>query len=108
MLTAPSGHALSSVLAPPAGGLLGHRFLTFNCVIRVNQIEVSRDKNVGEDERSLHTPERVIAFRKAVATGFPGAKMTWALSWLALNDTTDNYKKIRELIKGYHHQYGDD
>ena len=40
--------------------LMGNRFLTFNAVIRVNQIEVSRDKNVGEDERSLHTPARVI------------------------------------------------
>ena len=30
---------------------MGNRFLTFNAVIRVNQIEVARDKNVGEDER---------------------------------------------------------
>jgi len=29
-------------------GLTGNRFLTFNAVIRVNQIEVSRDKNVGD------------------------------------------------------------
>jgi hypothetical protein len=78
-------------------GLMGNRFLTFNAVIRVNQIEVSRNRNVGEDERALHTPERVTAFRKAVEDGFPGAKMTWALSWLALQDTTTNYKEIRKL-----------
>lgn len=88
--------------------LMGNRFLTFNCVIRVNQIEVARDRNVGEDERSLHTPERVINYRKAVAKGLPGAKITWALSWLALHDTTDNYRRIRKLVAGYHEQYGDE
>jgi hypothetical protein len=88
--------------------LMGHRFLTFNTVIRVNQIEVARDKNVGNDERNLHTPERVIAFRKAVEAGFPGARITWSFSWLALHDTTANYRKIRELVVGYHHKYGDD
>jgi hypothetical protein len=96
---------------PPAGkeaSLMGNRFLTFNTVIRVNQIEVSRDRNVGEDERSLHTPDRVINFREAIAKGLPGAKITWALSWLALHDTTDNYRRIRKLVAGYHYQYGDE
>lgn len=90
------------------GDLMGTRFLTFNTIIRVNQIEVTRDRNVGMDERSMHTPERVIAFREAVSSEFPGARITWAFSWLALHDTSDNYKKIRELVVGYHHQYGDD
>ncbi|MDR0844128.1 MAG: DUF3863 domain-containing protein [Tannerella sp.] len=88
--------------------LMGHRYLTFNTVIRVNQIEVARDKNEGVDERNEHTPERVIAFRKAVEAGFPGARITWSFSWLALHDTTANYRKIRELVAGYHHLYGDD
>ena len=88
--------------------LMGHRFLTFNTIIRVNQIEVSRNKNVGEDERSLHTPARVIAFRNAIEAAFPGAKITWAFSWLALHDTTANYSKIRELVVGYHYKYGDE
>lgn len=88
--------------------LMGNRFLTFNAVIRVNQIEVARDKNVGEDERALHTPDRVKAFRNAVEEGFPGAKMTWALSWLALQDTTANYREIRKLVVSYHYKYGDD
>jgi hypothetical protein len=95
----------------PAGkdlSLMGNRFLTFNTVIRVNQIEVSRDRNVGEDERSLHTPERVVNFRNAIAKGLPGAKITWALSWLALHDTTDNYRQIRKLVAGYRYQYGDE
>jgi hypothetical protein len=88
--------------------LMGQRFLTFNAVIRVNQIEVSRDKNVGEDERALHTPERVIKYREAIEDGFPGARITWAFSWLALNDTTASYRKIRDLVVGYHNKYGDD
>jgi len=88
--------------------LMGHRFLTFNTVIRVNQIEVSRDRNVGEDERALHTPAKVVAFRNAVAEGFPGGKMTWSFSWLALQDTSANYREIRKLVVGYHYKYGDD
>jgi len=59
----------------------GESLLTFNCVIRVNRSEVARDRNVGEDERSLHNTERAINFRKAFLRG-PGAKMTWALSCL--------------------------
>ncbi len=88
--------------------LVGNRFLTFNAVIRVNQIEVSRNKNLGYDERKLHTPERVIKFREAIETGFPGAKITWAFSWLALHDTTVDYVKIRELVVGYHYHFGDE
>lgn len=88
--------------------LMGNRFLTFNTIIRVNQIEVTRNKNLGEDERSAHTPERVIAFREAISSEYPDARITWAFSWLALHDETENYRKIRELIVGYHHQYGDD
>lgn len=88
--------------------LMGNRFLTLNTVIRVNQIEVSRDRNVGEDERSMHTPQRVIAFREAIAKGLPGAKITWAFSWLALHDTSGNYRQIRKIVTGYHYQYGDE
>lgn len=88
--------------------LMGNRFLTFNTVIRVNQIEVTRNKNVGEDERTLHTPDRVKKFRDAIEAGFPGARITWAFSWLALHDTSANYLQIRELVVGYHYKYGDE
>jgi hypothetical protein len=93
---------------PDSVTLMGHRYLTFNTVIRVNQIEVSRNRNVGEDERELHTPEKVIKFRNAIEAGFPGARITWALSWLALHDTTSNYRTIRKLICSYHFKYGDE
>ena len=91
-----------------ANQLMGNRFLTFNSVIRVNQIEVSRFEKKGEDERNLHTPGKLIEFRSAIEKGFPGAKITWAFSWLALHDTTFNYRKIRELVVGYHEKYGDE
>jgi hypothetical protein len=88
--------------------LIGNRFLTFCSVIRVNQIEAARDKNLGEDEAARHTPENVQAFRAAFEAGWPGGRMTWALSWRALHDERSNYRAIRKLVAGYHDQYGDE
>ena len=45
------------------------RFLTFNTVVRVNQIEVARDRNEGNDESTIHTPAAAEAFRAAIAEG---------------------------------------
>jgi hypothetical protein len=101
--SAPAAAATPSL--PP---LLGNRFLTFNTVIRVNQIEVTRNRNAGEDEGRDHTAESVRALRDAFERGWPGGRMTWALSWLALQDERPNYKAIRELVVGYHQQYGDE
>ena len=86
----------------------GNRFFTFNSVIRVNQIEVARDRTEGFDEREFHTPEAVARMRQAVADGWPGAKMTWALSWLALFDESQAYRDIRSLVRTYHDTLGDD
>jgi hypothetical protein len=94
---------------PAPKELMGHRFITLNTVIRVNQIEVARNRNAGWDESKVHhTPEAVIAFRKAVEDGCPEARITWAFSWLALQDTSANYRKIREIVVGYHKSHGDD
>jgi hypothetical protein len=101
-----AGQQIKRVQTPDK--LMGHRYLTFNTVIRVNQIEVSRDRNAGHDERARHTPERVKSFREAVEAGFSGARITWAFSWLALHDTTANYRQIRALVADYHRKYGDD
>ncbi len=99
---------LSGANRKNSGQLMGNRFLTFNAIIRVNQIEVARDKNVGHDERKLHTPDIVTKFREAIAEGFPEARITWAFSWLALHDTTANYRKIRGIVVGYQKKYGDE
>ena len=88
--------------------LLGNRFLTFNAVVRVNQIEVGRDRDEGNDERDDHAPEIVEAYRAAFEEGMPGGRMTWAMSWRALGDETEQYRTIRRLIRGYADRYGDD
>ena len=88
--------------------LIGNRFLTFNTVIRVNQIEVSRDRVAGTDEGNIHTPELAQLFRQSVQRGWPGGKITWAFSWRALQDQQPNYKAIRDLAAEYHARYGDE
>jgi hypothetical protein len=88
--------------------IMGHRFLTLNTVVCVNSVEVTRDRNIGSDQSRNYTPEAVTTYRRAVETGFPEARITWAFSWRALHDTTANYREIRKIIAGYHRQYGDD
>jgi len=113
--------ALNAVLPPGCKGptaadkkastgdrLVGHRFLTFNSVIRVNQIEVARTRNEGFDEYDRHTPENVRALREALTGGWPGAPMTWAFSWRALHDERERYAALRRLMPEFHDRYGDD
>ncbi|MGA2254714.1 MAG: DUF3863 domain-containing protein [Thermoguttaceae bacterium] len=88
--------------------LVGNRFLTFNTVVRVNQIEVSRDRVDGSDEGNIHTPELAQLFRQSVQRGWPGGKITWAFSWQALQDPRPNYKAIRDLVAECHSRYGDE
>lgn len=88
--------------------LLGHRFLTFNTVVRVNQIEAGRTQLIGQDEAHEHTPEGVEAFRTAIERGWPGARITWAFSWLALQDDRPQYRAIRALVVEYQRRFGDE
>ena len=71
--------------APELKTLKNARIVTINCIIRVNQIECARDRNVGHDEAALHTSEVMKQFRDAVTAGAPNARITWAFSWLALH-----------------------
>ncbi len=87
--------------------LLGNRFLTFATVVRVRQIEMGRDEHEGPDESSIHTPAEARAFREAIEKGWPGARITWAFSWLALNDQRQTYLELKELIVSYHKDFGD-
>jgi hypothetical protein len=97
--------ALKAVDNP--SGLRG-RFVTHVSVVRVNQIEVSPDRSIGEDEVADNRPERIRSRREAFARGCPGGKMTWAISWLALNDSRQQYKDVRRLLASYHDQHGDE
>lgn len=88
--------------------LMGNRFFTFSTVVRVNQIETTRDESDGTDESSVHGPEEARTFREAVEKGWPGARITWAFSWLALKDQRPNYQDLKKLVVSYHEKYGDE
>ena len=74
-----AGTAADGVAFNSNWSVKGKRVININTVIRVNQIEVSRETNRGKDEAHLHTVEAVETFRKAVSDAIPEAKVTWAL-----------------------------
>lgn len=84
------------------------RFLTHVSVVRVNQVEVTPHKSIGEDESADNSPAHIRSRREAFARGCPDGRMTWAVSWLALNDDRQEYKDIRRLLASYHDRYGDE
>lgn len=88
--------------------LLGQRFLTLNTVVRVRQIEVTRDVAHGPDESSIHTPAEARTFREAIEAAWPGARITWAFSWLALHDERPQYRELHALIVSYQKKFGDE
>jgi len=98
-----------STLAYGAGvpGLQG-RYVTHVSIVRVNQIEVTPTRNLGEDEVPDNSVSHIQSRRDAFARGCPGGKMTWAISWLALIDTRQQYKDARRLLASYHDRYGDE
>jgi hypothetical protein len=98
--------ASHNALALPAP--LRGRFVTHVSVVRVNQIEVTPTKNLGEDEAPLNSPDHIRSRRGAFAAGAPNGKMTWAISWLALIDQRQEYKDARRLLASYHDKYGDE
>ena len=106
--------AASLALAPLASNALAApsplrgRFLTHVSIVRVNQIEVTPTRNIGEDESPDNSVDHIRSRREAFARGCPGGKMTWAISWLALNDTRQQYKDARRLLASYHDQFGDE
>ena len=88
--------------------LMGNRFFTFSTLIRVNQIETTRDKNDGVDESVIHSPEAARKFRETIEKCWPGARITWSFSWLALKDQRPNYLDLKKLVVSYHKKYGDE
>ena len=88
--------------------LMGNRYFTLCSIIRVNQIEVSRDTSLGTDESSAHTAAAARLFRETIEKNLPGAKITWALSWLALKDQRENYLELKKQIVFYHNKYDDE
>lgn len=100
---APAALAYAAAPVPLRG-----RFLTHVSVVRVNQIEVTPTRNIGLDEVPDNSIEHIRSRRDAFARGCPNGKMTWAISWLALNDTRQQYKDARRLLADYHDKHGDE
>ncbi len=104
--------AAAMALAPPAvqawPSPLTGRYITHVSVVRVNQIEVTPTRNIGADESPQNSVAHIRARREAFARGCPDGRMTWAISWLALRDTRQEYKDARRLLVDYHHRYGDE
>ena len=98
----------SNALAATAASPLRGRFLTHVSVVRVNQIEVTPTHSIGEDEAADNTPAHIRSRREAFERGCPGGRMSWAISWLALNDNRQQYKDARRLLASYHDRYGDE
>jgi hypothetical protein len=101
----PAHNALAWAAQPSP---LTGRFLTHISLVRVNQIEVTPTRNIGQDESALNTPAHIRSRREAFARGCPKGRMTWAISWLALNDTRKEYVEARRLLASYHDRYGDE
>jgi len=101
--TRPNALAAGMSASPLRG-----RFLTHVSVVRVNQIEVTPTRSIGEDEAADNRPERIRSRREGFERGCPDGKMTWAISWLALHDDRQEYKDARRLLATYHDRYGDE
>jgi hypothetical protein len=103
-----AGNPSNALAATAATSPLRGRFLTHVSVVRVNQIEVTPTHSIGEDEAADNTPAHIRSRREAFERGCPGGRMTWAISWLALNDNRQQYKDARRLLASYHDRYGDE
>ncbi|KAA6459711.1 DUF3863 domain-containing protein [Acidobacteria bacterium AB60] len=103
--TGINAHALKAISS--AGSLTG-RYLTHVSLLRVNQIEVTPTRSIGEDESADNSPARVRSRREAFARGCPDGRMTWGISWLALHDQRKEYQEARRLLASYHDRYGDE
>jgi hypothetical protein len=98
----------SSMAFGASPSALHGRFLTHVSVVRVNQIEVTPTRSIGEDEAPDNSPAHIRSRREAFARGCPSGRMTWAISWLALNDNRQEYKDARRLLASYHDRYNDE
>jgi hypothetical protein len=99
--------AAGAPIATRASRLRG-RFLTHVSVVRVNQVEVTPTRNIGLDESGDNSPAKIRARRDAFARGCPDGRMTWAISWLALQDQRAEYKEARRLLASFHDRDGDE
>ena len=85
------------------------RYINFMSAIRMHTYETTRARIHGETrEKDRFTVKNAMKLRNAIEAGFPGARMTWAWSWGALNCMDENYVELRKLMVQFHKQYGDE
>lgn len=86
------------------------RYLNFMTAVRLQNYENTRARGhrSGGNERDRHTPEIALKMRTILADAFPGARITWAWSWGALNDKEQNYVELRKLMVRFVKEYGDE
>jgi hypothetical protein len=85
------------------------RYINFMSAIRLHTFETTRARLHGETkEKNRFTCANAIKLRNAMEAGFPGARMTWAWSWGALNCMDSNFVELRKLMVDFHKQYGDE
>lgn len=89
------------------GSALG-RVLSLATVVRYWTVETTRTEHLLNNESALHTVAACMAFRAAATAGWPGAPVTWAFSWVALNTDEGDYPAIRALVAGYVQSLGDE
>ncbi len=95
---------------------MGARYLTLNAVVRKYIIETTRTdhaqipwlKPEACDESDLHSPETIEGLASIFRKGIPDARITWAISWQALTDTSPRYRAVRATLKRLHDDAGDD
>src|SRR5690242_21053608 len=69
--TASLAFPLRALAAAPNPSPLSGRFLTHISVVRVNQIEATPIRSIGQDEAADNRPERIRARREAFGRGCP-------------------------------------
>jgi hypothetical protein len=85
------------------------RYINIMVGVRLHSWENTRARGHGQTpERDRHTTAIALKMRKAVAEAFPGARMTWAWTWFALNDKEQNYEELRQLMREFVKEYGDE
>jgi hypothetical protein len=107
-LSAATSVALQPSLSAAFPTSLTGRFVTHVSVFRVNQIEVTPTRSIGQDESPDNSPAHLRSRREAFARGCPNGRMTWAISWLALIDQRKEYQEGRRLLASCHDKHDDE
>ncbi len=94
-----AGHAI-----PPLSG----RFVTHVSVVRVNQIEVTPTKNLGEDEVPDNSPAPHSLAARGIRARLPRRKNDLGNQLARVEGQRQQYKDARRLLVDYHDKYGDE